>query len=227
MRWRDIRFEKPTVADTDDNGEVLQLLKSGRVCYSDWDDEYLVIAWMPISELPAFDRIPDPPEGWRFVVAGDAFDARAMYWNDRKKEWEPTGNRQNYGSLELYTYIVPIDPPAPPDGYELATGDGPHDGLIFYCPIDKQWKPVLRVDGVRKIDPGWYAVPVKPQYRPFANAAEFDIWAFKFWRYKDDLRSVRRPPMSYSDDGHYGDKWDVSFIRKEFADGSPFGVKVG
>jgi hypothetical protein len=32
--------------------------------------------------------------------------------------------------------------------------------------------------------------------------------------------------MSYSDDGHYGDKWDVLFIDKEFADGTPFGIRI-
>jgi hypothetical protein len=131
-----------------------------------------------MSELPAFEPIPDPPEGWRFVGKGEAFDKRAKFWSKTSSSWLLTGHCDDYS--KVYTYIIPINPPEPPE----------------------------------------------PQYRQFANAKEFDGWAFNFWRYKDDLRSVRRPPVSYSDDGHYGDKWDVSLIRKEFADGSPFGVKV-
>jgi hypothetical protein len=282
MRWRDIRFEKPTEADGDIYGEVATIGDRGRKGATSWDSVDLpdYCFWCPLSELPdPPDRIPDPPEGWTWADTSKPIDTRARFWHRSKQFWCDLFIDHCYAEGEAYIvpidppvpegyrkavagdegrkdcmiwksggyvkrwrddqngsetcpfcigehYIVPIDPPAPPTGYELATGDGPHDGLIFFCPIDKQWKPVLRVDGVRKIDPGWYAVPVKPQYRPFANAAEFDIWAFKFWRYKDDLRSVRRPPMSYSDDGHYGDKWDVSFIRKEFADGTPFGIRI-
>jgi hypothetical protein len=176
ITWRDTRRELPTKADADEFGQVLGLYSDGskRTCYMGCTKT--LVAWAPTSELPAFDRIPDPPEGWRFVKTGEAFDRRAKFWYPDEKEWRQSRVTNNRYS-EVNTYIVPIDPP-------------------------------------------------EPQYRPFRNAAEFDGWAFNFWRYKDDLRSVRRPPMSYSDDGHYGDKWDVSLIRKEFADGTPFGVRV-
>jgi len=66
MRWRDIRFEKPTEADGDAvHGEVLIDCKSGKRRARNWedvDDDSDTIAWMPISELPAFEPIPDPPD---------------------------------------------------------------------------------------------------------------------------------------------------------------------
>jgi hypothetical protein len=178
MRWRDIRFEQPTEADGDECGQVLQMLECGSIGSYAWKHIVRCIAWMPLSELPAFNRIPDPPEGWRLVEKGEAFDERAMFWHEHTKSFiEATITYYITGN----TYIVPIDPPKPPE----------------------------------------------PQYRPFANAAEFEQWAtLLFWRYKQDSDSTRRPPSSYSDDHHHGDKWDYSLANKVFADGSPFGVKV-
>jgi hypothetical protein len=176
MRWRDIRFEKPTEADGDDCGQVLQMLSEGSVGSYHYANDCDCIAWMPLSELPAFDRIPDPPEGWRFVQAGEPFDKRAMFWFQQR--WEITCNLATYDPHSIY--IVPIDPPKPPE----------------------------------------------PQYRPFANAAEFEPYELKFWRYKDDCKDLRRKPCSYSNDGHFGDQWCQSFDNKVFSDGSPFGFKV-
>jgi hypothetical protein len=125
-----------------------------------------------MSELRAFDRVPDPPEGWRFVVSSDVDRADVRWWDSQAKDWKDCGAwSAGFPFDKDRTYIVPIDPPSPPDGYELANGDGPFNDLIFYCPIDKQWKPVPATSGTRKIEPGWYAVPCKPQYRPY-NAAE-------------------------------------------------------
>jgi hypothetical protein len=174
MHWRDIRFEKPTEADADKHGRILQLLESGRVVQWSWHNLTGSVAWMPTSELPAFTPIPDPPEGWRFVEKGEAFDKRAKYWG-LSNHWVETLQEDGYAK-EL-VYIVPIDPP-------------------------------------------------EPQYRPFANAAEFDGWATLFWRYKEDSSDTRRSPMSYSDQGHFGDSWKVALDEKVFSDGSPFGVKV-
>lgn len=64
------------------------------------------------------------------------------------------------------------------------------------------------------------------QYRPFANAAEFEPHRDKWWRYKEDHLSVKRPPTQYSDTAHHGYDWDYGFTRKEFEDGTPFGVEV-
>jgi hypothetical protein len=180
MRWRDIRFEKPTEADGDQYGEVLFFDNDGDICASSWsNDTDGHLFWMAMSEIPKPpDRIPDPPEGWRFVKTGEAFDKRAKVWVLGSKEWVKTWQEREYDSR--YVYIVPIDPPKPPE----------------------------------------------PQYRPFANAAEFEPYELKFWRYKDDCKDLRRKPCSYSNDGHFGDQWCQSFDNKVFSDGSPFGVMV-
>jgi hypothetical protein len=109
MRWRDIRFEKPTKADADKDNKILQL-GSSFCCRGDWDDTRGLVAWMPMSELPKFDRVPDPPEGWRFVELGEAYDSRAMFWSKTYCEWARCGVPETW---EDYVYIVPIDPPKP------------------------------------------------------------------------------------------------------------------
>jgi hypothetical protein len=113
MRWRDIRFEKPTEADGDSNGNIVQMIKGGAICCDAWDDLSGAIAWCTTNELPSFDPIPDPPEGWRFVQPGEAFDKRAKYWDYIDKDYRESINKGLY-SYSL-VYIVPIDPPAPPE----------------------------------------------------------------------------------------------------------------
>jgi hypothetical protein len=103
MKWRDIRFEKPTAADGDKVGKVLQLLCNGVVVTWPWNSLSGVVAWMPASELPDFDRVPDPPDGWRFVQAGEEFDERAKCWWGR---WLTAGNVGCYAAGKAY--IVPI-----------------------------------------------------------------------------------------------------------------------
>jgi hypothetical protein len=112
MRWRDIRFEKPTAADGNEDGEVLQKMSHGSVMMYFWGNITDCIAWMPPSELPAFNPIPDPPEGWRFVEKGEAFDERAKYWAGGGC-WIQTGQDDYYA--EDFAYIVPVDPPQPPE----------------------------------------------------------------------------------------------------------------
>jgi hypothetical protein len=178
MRWRDIRFEQPTEADADSLGRVLILHKNGYLGLVDYESTSASIAWMPLSELPAFDRVPDPPEGWRFVQAGEAFDNRAKYWNLVIESYCDTLRHKLYQAN--YVYIVPIDPPKPPE----------------------------------------------PQYRPFANAAEFEPHENKRWRYKCDSESTKRLSVAYDDEEHHGKAWAAAFRDKVFADGSPFGVRV-
>jgi hypothetical protein len=99
--------------------------------------------------------------------------------------------------------------------------------MIFYCPIDRKWKPVPATSG-RKIEPGWYAVPTKQQYRAFASREE------AFARFGEPVKKLcdgtisrqtelypdglRIGPMAY----RYSDAFDVWV----YMDGSPFGVKV-
>jgi hypothetical protein len=178
MRWRDIRFEKPTEADGDDCGQVLQLLSDGSVGSYDYANDCDCIAWMPLSELPAFDRIPDPPEGWRFAdKTKDVDDGRALVLSEDRKRWEPRTFR-GCEWADLSIYIVPINPPKPPE----------------------------------------------PQYRPFANAAEFEPYRNKWWRHKTS--NSKNPPLGYSDTHWGGMPFGLAFDKYEFEDGSPFGVKV-
>jgi hypothetical protein len=180
MRWRDIRFEKPTEADADETGEVLMQHDDGsRGCHQ-WKNIVHCVAWMPLSELPEPpDRIPDPPEGWRFVQKGEAFDLRYQLWDESMKEYRP----RNYPRMPLTpntVYIVPIDPSAPPE----------------------------------------------PQYRPFANAAEFVPHRDKWWRYKSMTDDQHNPPALFNNLVHCNQYWNDSFKNKVFDDGTPFGVRV-
>jgi hypothetical protein len=110
MRWRDIRFEKPTKADGDSNGYIVQRMQSGSVLFWNYKNTEGCIAWMPLSELPAFDPIPDPPEGWRWADKSNPFDKRAKFWSEGRSEWILTQQLDNYDPS--IRYIVPIDPPA-------------------------------------------------------------------------------------------------------------------
>jgi hypothetical protein len=111
MRWRDIRFEKPTEADLDHKKRVCMLFDDNSFGLHTLLVRDFVVAWMPLSELPAFTPIPDPPEGWRFVEKGEAFDKRAKFWFSRR--WENTHNLAVFDPHSVY--IVPIDPPEPPE----------------------------------------------------------------------------------------------------------------
>jgi hypothetical protein len=114
MRWRDIRFEKPTKADADSREQVLVLHKDETVCK--WNltnaHEKYCVAWMPPSELPAFDPIPDPPEGWTWADKSKPFDKRAKFWTGN--DWIHT-LQVSVPYSNACVYIVPIDPPAPPE----------------------------------------------------------------------------------------------------------------
>jgi hypothetical protein len=129
MRWRDIRFEKPTKDDADKLGGILQLLDTGSICRWNWSSTAGAVAWMPLSELPAFDRIPDPPEGWTWADKSKPFDKRAKYWHQYENRYMPQ-TLGCYTTCEDVAYIVPIDPPAPPEPqyrpFANAKEFGPH-----------------------------------------------------------------------------------------------------
>jgi hypothetical protein len=88
------------------------LFEDGSFGLHKWYTTLFVVAWCPTSELPAFDPIPDPPEGWRFVQKGEAFDKRAKVWASDCKTWLPIASD---GFSKRFIYIVPIDPPASPE----------------------------------------------------------------------------------------------------------------
>jgi hypothetical protein len=186
MRWRDIRFEKPTEADGDAFGEVLvyrfNRTKTGCPwdCVSDNGD-----FWCPLCELPdPPDRIPDPPEGWRFVDSSDVDRRDVQWWDLGAKEWKDCGAwSAGFPFDKDRAYIVPIDPPKPP----------------------------------------------KPQYRPFANAAEFEPYRDRWVRRKEGMFCKVASYENYGATmGTCATIWKYSdlFDEWEFDDGTPFGVKV-
>jgi hypothetical protein len=116
MKWRDIRFEKPTEADADSNGMTIQLLENGRIGQWHWSNTRQMIAWMSSSDFPPFVRIPDPPKGWRLVDKNEPVDPRAKYWDRFSNEWQ---QRLCPGDawIETDVYIVPKAPKLTSEDY--------------------------------------------------------------------------------------------------------------
>jgi hypothetical protein len=106
-----------------------------------------------------------------------------------------------------------------------------YDGLLREIGTVCQWPSdapsSIIYDILRKIE--------KPaKYRPFANAEEFD--AFNHLRFRHKARKSERRFASYydrqglrMDDGDAGSfllEWGACFLRLEFIDGTPFGVRA-
>jgi hypothetical protein len=230
MRWRDIRFEKPTEADGDQWSRILILHKNSYFALVSHENTNECIAWMPLSELPAFDRIPNPPENYRFVQKGEKFDYNSKIWNKNRNEWVPPLFDYYHDD---YVYIVPIGPPDPPEGWRLVDKekDTRKDLAKFWDEVENEWKlvnPLLNYwlsthTYIVPIDP---PNPPEPQYRHFANAAEFEPHKDRWWRYKSQFSDEQNSPANFSDQLHAGQYWQDSFKNKVFSDGTPFGVKV-
>jgi hypothetical protein len=69
---------------------------------------------MPISELPAFDPIPDPPEGWTWADKSKQKLKPYKFYHSTNKTWVD-GLEIDEEWKKDYIYIVPIDPPAKPE----------------------------------------------------------------------------------------------------------------
>ena len=63
------------------------------------------------------------------------------------------------------------------------------------------------------------------QYRPFADAKEFEPHRDRWWRFKEESDCYQRTSY-YSDDSNSGEDWETSLDGRVFDDGSPFGVEV-
>ena len=119
--------------------------------------------------------------------------------------------------------------PDPPDGWRYVQDGEAHDkrAKVWDCDLvqfrERNYPHMPCTPG------GVYIVPIAPPaptYRPFKDAAEFDAFALKPWRYKVDIASTRRLGSIYRDDSHNGNEWSHSLGVKIFSDGTPFGVKV-
>jgi len=225
--WIDIRIRKPTESDGDECGGVLVLTID--MCCWHWlvkevIDSPDVVAWMPV---PKFDPVPEPPDGYRLVdTTNEPFDKRAKWYCVSFDGWLVT-NSDRYKTR--YAYCVPIEPPAPepPDGYRLVDkATEPFNTKAMYWDAEKnQWQ--LTGNSYVYIPELTYCVPIEPpapKYRPFANAAEFNPFREKWWRYKEQPRTY--PPASYSDTHYGGRTYAEAFNDYEFEEGTPFGMRV-
>ena len=185
MRWRDIRFEKPTEADGDNSGKILQKLVSGKVTTWELLDTRACIAWMPTSDLPKPDLPGEIPAGWRAV--DKAVDDRKSfscqkYWSHERQEWVDVSLPIVWSWTDDDYYVVPIEPP-------------------------------------------------KPQYRPFASAAEFMPHADR-WIISDKFPETKWRPTGLSDAGvswdsrGYGYGYLLESGAKFADDGTPFGFRI-
>ena len=110
-----------------------------------------------------------------------------------------------------------------PDGWRLVRIGKPTDGEWV---IDNLGDPSQVIDDTRYYN---YCIIEKieqpKQYRPFANAKEFEPHRDRWWRFKDESDELFRT-YYYSDKYHMWHDWHQSFDEKVFDDGSPFGVEV-
>jgi hypothetical protein len=120
--------------------------------------------------------------------------------------------------------------PGIPEGWELLKIDQAEKG-DWYIYENKVFQWVANFNStnyfpiVRKIK--------KPkQYRPFANAEEFEPYRDRWWKFKtfsldlDPNELMTNPPAAYNYRGFSGCTWQQAFNGRVFDDGTPFGVEV-
>ena len=124
----------------------------------------------------------------------------------------------------------PPKPIEPPPGYRLMGNDEIVKDGDKYLSGEDWYYANVHGDTVEKLKHSStlaYARKIEPQYRPFANAAEFKPFRDKWWKYKQDKEDrlvLIRNPVCYSDHAHYGRTWQSRFNECEFEDGTPFGI---
>jgi hypothetical protein len=210
-----------------------------------WDNQYdiserdALAAALAVLSADGEEKHPPIPEGWRLVDKGKDSPKLVSdrFWRKGSslKEWI---NNDSGGFInddgKFYSeaiYIRRIEPPKPatPDpgeGWRIAEGE---DWKDKRCEMwsGSRWEPRDEWHRGRMFASlKTYRVPIEPQYRPFANAEEFKPHAMRLWRWKVDSPDRYRMPRDFSDDGHNGSVWYLSFKNKCFDDGTPFGVKV-
>ena len=114
-----------------------------------------------------------------------------------------------------------------PEGWRLVRIGVPRLGVDWV--INHEQSPTLFV--VETLCPNWpiiEKIEQPKQYRPFANAKEFephrDRWV------SIQINGMLTKPVSYNEDRLFvGDMWFVwsdAFTHLRFDDGSPFGVEI-
>ena len=111
-----------------------------------------------------------------------------------------------------------------PEGWRLVRIGVPRLGVDWV--INHEQSPTLCV--VANLGGNWpiiEKIEQPKQYRPFANAAEFEPHRDRWWRFKEESDCYQRTSY-YSDDSNSGEDWETSFNERVFDDGSPFGVEI-
>ena len=116
-----------------------------------------------------------------------------------------------------------------PDGWEFVRVGRVNRGEFF---VDQFGNQQQWVDDIKSAHSNYVIIRKieKPkQFRPFANAAEFEPHRDKWLKLKSH-GDHRIKTHSYNDHKHYtgdvGDTWQTMFDDYEFEDGTPFGVEV-
>lgn len=215
MNWIDIRIRKPTEADGDENGRVLQRLSCGECGVWQWDNLTHTAAWMPI---PPFNHL-EIPEGWRVVdTATEKKTDKMKFWGRGTKNWLMTCDGDY---TKDFLYITPT-PPTSPTGYQMVkppiTPEQSRQAMVWY---EDHWRgAVLSHD----LNAPFICLPIEPQWRPFANAEEFKPFRERWYRPKScgDIRK----PYRITDNAVDSYVWSAALDEFEFEDGTPFGMKV-
>ena len=117
--------------------------------------------------------------------------------------------------------------PEIPAGYRLLRADEydqPPAVKSMYLSSDGGWRYMAHYDSTYQAQYK-YIVPVKPQYRPFRDMAEFGPYRERWWRMKRQPWQVN-PPHVYRTIGYSWMTWREAFDDAEFDDGTPFGIEV-
>jgi hypothetical protein len=123
---------------------------------------------------------------------------------------------------------APTPPIEPPEGYRLLSGDDVIADGDFYLSKNGCWYDSTSIGALVKsqIAPNnarAYARKIVPKYRPFANAEEFEPHRDRWYRRKD-LKNIIKT-SEYGESHIDGWTYQNAFIRLEFENGEPFGVR--
>lgn len=108
---------------------------------------------------------------------------------------------------------------------EIAHDEGYGDSLLLHINNAFEGKDMLavRIVTIEKTDQPHQEKP--KQFRPFANAAEFEPFRNRWWKKKVGDDRIY-PPGYYNDVYHCGLAFKSCFTDRTFDNGDPFGIEV-
>ena len=149
-----------------------------------------------------------------------------------KDSWRRNGRYNAHDTISNLDLIREVPAPAPPieppEGYRLLSGDDVIADGDFYLSKNGCWYDSTSIGALVKsqIAPNnarAYARKIVPKYRPFANAEEFEPHRDRWYRRKD-LKNIIKT-SEYGESHIDGWTYQNAFIRLEFENGEPFGVR--